>query len=99
MQQNYDLHYSFYMDSTTFNHGFADVQQGKRKRDLFTLPVLPLKTTCDGQKRVPTAPTVGAQPYPGHNTANTHIPLKWRDFPIEFFMPILFLPHLHLPKL
>lgn len=73
------------MDSTTFNHGFAAVQQAKKKREFFTLPVIPLKTTNDGQKRLPTALTVGAQPYPGHNIANTHIPLKYKDFPIELF--------------
>lgn len=60
------------MDSTTFNHGSAVVQQEKRKRELFTLPVIPLKTTREGQKRVSTAVTMGAQSYPGHSIANAH---------------------------
>lgn len=85
------------MDSTIFSHRFAAVQQEKKKRELFTLPVIPLETTCSGQERVSTATTVGAQPYPDRNIANTHIPLKeiifyWGFFCLfSFHLPYIFL--------
>lgn len=44
-----------------FSYRFAALQQEKKRRQLFTLPVTPVETTCSGQERVSTANIVATQ--------------------------------------